>query len=129
MKIFKRLTSFIANWFNPFKKTEQISLFTQPKLEDGEIITLDDGIYQRCPQCNALVPKLVKVVFPDAMMEENPCLAKYYSDPDELHDLWDPRHMITGQVSLDGSKAKRHCQCIVCGMPLRDKDGNILFLD
>jgi len=97
--------------FNPFKK----------KLEDGDIITQEDGIYRQCPECGALVPQLVEVPdFNKMKPGEHPLDMEAVKG--NLQPIIDPRHMITGKIDLETNESKLHCQCIVCGMPLKDKD-------
>jgi predicted RNA-binding Zn-ribbon protein involved in translation (DUF1610 family) len=79
------------------------------KLEDGEIISREDGIYHKCPACKQLVPQVVG------------------TEPENLQPLIDLRDCATGYIDIETGETKTHKQCQTCGMALKDKEGNILF--
>ena len=100
----------------------------KPKLEDGEVVYCEDGIYYRCPVCDQLTPQLVEV--PDwNKLEDGQHPMEMKAEPGNLQPLIDLRGCITGMIDIKTGKSKIHKQCKTCGQALRDKNGNALFIE
>lgn len=67
-----------------------------PKLEDGEIISKEDGFYQRCPKCKSLVPKIVNTPY------------------GKNQELFDMKGCIQGFTDLKTGKQYLLITCKVC---------------
>ncbi len=98
-----------------------------PRLEDGEVVSGEDGIYRKCPECEQLVPQMVKM--DDGFYEyvESHGVSTSGVDHEEMVPLIDLRGCITGYYDTDTQESKIHIQCRVCGMALKDIEGNVLY--
>lgn len=100
----------------------------KPTLEDGEIIMQDDGVYQRCPECDILTPQLVEC--PDFdKMKPGDSIIDMEAEPGNLQPLFDLRHCITGIIDYDSKVSRLHQQCPTCGQAMKDENGNTLFIE